>query len=73
MPCRSALSSVTLILAIVALAGCSAVAPYGRTALGYAAPGPSDVRYAAFEDGGHAVPAIPETYLGRNMTRTEIA
>ncbi len=73
MPCRSALSSATLILASLALAGCSAVRPYGRTALGYAPLGPSDKRYAAFEDGGHAVPAIPENYLGRNMTRTEIA
>ena len=63
------------VLAVLALAlsGCASVAGLGRTALAYAAPGPLDARYASFEEDGHRVPAIPDRYLGEDMTRREVA
>ncbi|ORE99200.1 ErfK/YbiS/YcfS/YnhG family protein [Aurantimonas sp. 22II-16-19i] len=68
VPTVAALSVMAL-----ALAGCSTVAGHGRTALGYVTPGPLDARYAGFEEDGHRVPAIPDRYLGKDMTRREVA
>ncbi|NDV86836.1 L,D-transpeptidase family protein [Aurantimonas aggregata] len=46
------------------LGGCSTVTDAPRAILGYAAPGlVGDSRYAAFEDNGRNIPAIPATFL----------
>ncbi|MEF2551714.1 L,D-transpeptidase [Aurantimonas sp. A2-1-M11] len=48
----------------LAMAGCSSVGDLPRTVLGYAAPGlVGDPRYAAFEDNGRSIPAIPAVHL----------
>ena len=57
---RAGLIAVTLL----ALAGCSTVGDMSRSTLGYAAVEPAgDPRYAAFEDNGRSIPAIPAAYL----------
>lgn len=71
-PSRVPTAAVLAIMAL-ALAGCSTVASPVRTALAYATPGPLDARYAGFEEDGHRVPAIPDRYLGEDMTRREVA
>ena len=68
---RLALLATTLAVAALA-AGCSTITDYSRTALGYVTPGALDARYAAFEDDGHAVPAIPDRYLGEDMVRRKV-
>ncbi|MBO0663101.1 L,D-transpeptidase [Jiella sp. MQZ9-1] len=55
------------------LAGCSTVSEMGQRALALTSFGPSDSRYGAFEDGGHAVPAIPDQYLDKSKVRRQIA
>ena len=57
---RHGLLAVTLLM----MAGCSTAGDLSRSALGYAAPAAaSDPRYAAFEDHGRALPAIPAAHL----------
>jgi lipoprotein-anchoring transpeptidase ErfK/SrfK len=64
MNINSTLRTSLVGVALVTMAGCSSIAGLPRTALGYAAPDLlGDPRYAAFEDNGHAVPAIPAAYL----------
>ena len=69
---RAPMAAILAVMAL-ALAGCSTVADYGCNALAYATPGAVDPRYAGFEEDGHRVPAIPDRYLGEDMTRREVA
>ncbi|UIJ73938.1 L,D-transpeptidase [Aurantimonas sp. HBX-1] len=51
-------------LTLLSMAGCSTIASGPRAVLGYAAPGlVGDPRYAAFEDHGRTIPAIPAAHL----------
>ena len=63
---RHGLVGLTLLL----MAGCSTVGDLPRSALGYAAPAPvGDPRYAAFEDDGRTIPAIPADHLSHENVR----
>jgi lipoprotein-anchoring transpeptidase ErfK/SrfK len=55
---------------LLTMAGCSTVGDMSRSALGYAAPAAvGDPRYAAFEDDGIAIPAIPAAHLTEENQR----
>ena len=63
---RHGLLAATLLL----MAGCSTVGDLPRSTLGYAAAAPvGDPRYAAFEDDGRTIPAIPAAHLTDESVR----
>ena len=64
MKLNSTLRMGLLGVTLLTMAGCSTLGGIPRTALGYAAPAVlGDPRYAAVEDNGRTIPAIPAAYL----------
>ena len=70
MTLRNARRTGLLAAALLTMAGCSSVGELPRTVLGYAAPSLiGDPRYAAFEDNGRSIPAIPTAHLTEKNRR----